>query len=216
MSVYASPSASRAGDVGLQGFIENSSINCPDAMTATRPRTGVGALVARSKAPNTREQFRVNPRTHPVGSLLTDRGEQVALGKPAAQPSREGTVAITVHFPEEVRALLKSLAAERCTKTNTGIGAGYLSKFFSAPDFPSSLLVSCSRSPAPEERMGSQSNDPEADQSIDQPNEQAHPVWPPSQGERTPAADEHKAVRNKEQPPTAPHYQYAGKTRPKV
>ena len=49
----------------------------------------------------------------------TDRGEQVALGKPAAQPSREGTVAITVHFPEEVRAQLKSLAAKKRTKMKT-------------------------------------------------------------------------------------------------
>ena len=31
---------------------------------------------------------------------------------PAAQPSRAGTKAITVHFPEEVRRQLKTLAAE--------------------------------------------------------------------------------------------------------
>jgi hypothetical protein len=43
----------------------------------------------------------------------TDEAERPAPVPPDRQPSRNGTKAITVHFPEEVRRQLKAMAGEQ-------------------------------------------------------------------------------------------------------
>jgi hypothetical protein len=42
-----------------------------------------------------------------------DHAPQAAAAEPDRQPSRLGTKAITVHFPEEVRRQLKAMAGEQ-------------------------------------------------------------------------------------------------------
>src|ERR1700735_2756891 len=70
-------------------------------------KAGALASALRSSGATVASPAPVQETSPPAAATMPDRERGGA-----AQPSRAGTKAITVHFPEEVRRQLKTLAAE--------------------------------------------------------------------------------------------------------
>ena len=62
------------------------------------------------------------PQADPLPSTIDTPAPATAELPRAAQPSRQGTKAITVHFPEAVRRQLKTLAAEEGRNIDDMVG----------------------------------------------------------------------------------------------